>query len=126
MYPHLVSLNLSIHSIMFRAVPCMILVVLSIMLIYVLGIANKNKRKLVDRQEDRQQTDFNRTTTMLLLIVILFIIMEFPNGNKKFFHIYNVIWSILGFCTNWVKIVVLILQVKTLEIHMYCICHFVA
>ena len=28
---------------------------------------------------------------------------------------YNVIWSILGYCTNWVKIVVLILQVQTLK-----------
>ncbi len=37
----------------------------------------------------------------------------------------NVIWSILEYCTNWVKIVVLILQVLTLKIHMYYICHFV-
>lgn len=79
-YPNLISFNLSIHSIMFRAVPSMMMMILSVMLIYVLSIANKNKQKLHDRQEDRQQNDFNRTTTMLLVIVILFLVMEFPNG----------------------------------------------
>lgn len=56
------------------------MMILSVMLIYVLSIANKNKQKLHDRQEDRQQNEYNRTTTMLLVIVILFLIMEFPNG----------------------------------------------
>lgn len=83
-YPILLSINLWIHSLMFRTLPCIIMFVFSVLLIYVMNIANKQKKKLQEKMQKQehgsQSTDFNRTTTMLLIIVILFLIMEFPHG----------------------------------------------
>jgi len=79
-YPKLISVNLWIHGIMYRILPCIMLLVFSALLIYVMNIANLNKKKL--QQHEQQQTnEFNKTTTMLLLIIFLFLLMEFPHGN---------------------------------------------
>lgn len=81
-YPKLEAINLWIHAIVYRTLPCLIMLVLSVLLIYVMNIANTNKKKL-QKQERRMASDFNRTTSMLLVIVILFLIMEFPHGKFK-------------------------------------------
>jgi hypothetical protein len=80
-YPNLISVNLWIHGIMYRILPCILLLVFSALLIYVMSIANSNKKKL-QHQEQQQTNEFNKTTTMLLLIIFLFLLMEFPHGKS--------------------------------------------
>jgi hypothetical protein len=82
-HPHIATLNFWIHAIIFRTVPCVILLVLSILLIHLMYTASLNKMKLISQGKPRdfeKDKEFNRTTTMLLIIVISFMIMEFPHG----------------------------------------------
>lgn len=78
-YPTLITINLWIHGLLFRLLPCILLLILSILLIYVINIANNQKQK-AHKQEQQQHSEFNKTTIMLLLIILLFLIMEFPHG----------------------------------------------
>ena len=82
-YPIIKSFNFWIHAIVFRTVPCLLLLVLSGLLIYVMHIANLNRMKLMQqgrRSEYEKASEHNRTTTMLLILVISFLIMELPHG----------------------------------------------
>lgn len=77
------SINFWLHAIVFRTVPCLILLILSILLILIMRIANMNRMKLMQqgrRSEYEKAGEFNRTTTMLLIVVISFLTMELPHG----------------------------------------------
>ena len=99
-YPLLILTNFWILAIVFRALPCLILLILSFLLIYVMHIANKNRKKLMQqgrKTEYEKAGEFNRTTTMLLIVVVSFLLMEFPHGilyiicgisNKFFREVY--------------------------------------
>jgi hypothetical protein len=81
--PIIKEINFWIHGIVFRSVPCLLLLVLSGLLIYIMRIANTNRLKLMQqgrRSEYEKAGEFNRTTTMLLILVISFLIMELPHG----------------------------------------------
>jgi hypothetical protein len=82
-HPIILNINFWIHAIVFRTVPCLLLLVLSVLLIYVMRIANINRMKLMKqgrRSEYEKAGEFNRTTTMLLIVVISFLMMELPHG----------------------------------------------
>ena len=77
------EVNFWIHGIVLRTVPCLLLLLLSVLLIYIMRIANMNRMKLMQqgrRIEYEKAGEFNRTTTMLLILVISFLIMELPHG----------------------------------------------
>ncbi len=82
-YPVIKTVNFWIHAIVLRTLPCVILLIMSIMLIYAMNIANKNRLKLMQqgrKKEYEKAGEFNRTTTMLLIVCVSFLIMEFPVG----------------------------------------------
>ena len=81
--PIISSINFWIHAIIFRTLPCILMLVLSCLLINIMHKANIKKKSLIQqgkKNEYDKASEFNRTTTMLLIIVILFFIMEFPHG----------------------------------------------
>jgi hypothetical protein len=80
-YPIISKINFWIHAIVLRTLPCVFLLILSLMLIYAMHIANNNRLKLMQqgrKKEYEKAGEFNRTTTMLLIVCISFLIMEFP------------------------------------------------
>lgn len=82
-YQIISSINFWIHAIIFRTLPCILMLVLSCLLINIMHKANIKKKALIQqgkKTEYEKASEFNRTTTMLLIIVILFFIMEFPHG----------------------------------------------
>ncbi len=82
-YQYISSINFWIHAIIFRTLPCILMLVLSCLLINIMHKANLKKQALIQqgkKSEVDKASEFNRTTTMLLIIVILFFIMEFPHG----------------------------------------------
>ncbi len=84
-YPMIKTVNFWIHAIVLRTLPCVFLLILSLMLIYAMSIANKNRLKLIQqgrKKEYEKAGEFNRTTTMLLIVCISFLIMELPVCQK--------------------------------------------
>lgn len=77
------TINTWLQACFIRIIPCFLLIILSIMLIYVMHLAKKNHLRLIkcgNRKEYEKAREFNRTTTMLLIVVVSFLIMEFPHG----------------------------------------------
>lgn len=122
-YPSMIKINFWIHGIVFRTLPCLILLVLSILLIHITRIAHRNRLSLMKRGKRKEYDkagEFNRTTIMLLIVVISFLIMELPHGilfiicsiSKKFF---NEVYVNLGDLLD-----LLVLINGTINFFLYC------
>jgi len=82
-FPMLYKINFWTNALLMRTIPCLFLIVLSFMLIYIMHVANENRLKLMQQGRKREYEkagEFNRTTTMLLIVVVSFLLMEFPHG----------------------------------------------
>ena len=123
MYPIISSINFWVHAIIFRTLPCILMLIFSILLINLMYKANLNKKRLIQQDkssESDRNSEFNRTTTMLLIIIILFFIMEFPHGilyiicgfsNDFFINVYTYLADLLD---------VLVLINSSVNFFLYC------
>ena len=81
--PFLSKFNYWIQAILIKLIPCILLVILTILLIVAMHRANQRRAKLKSqgrRDESDRAREHNRTTAMLLAIVALFLLTEVPQG----------------------------------------------
>ena len=81
----LFDLNYWVHSVLIKLVPCFLLTLLTILLVYALHKAQKRHAALMsqgrrNQDDDAKHDEHFRTTTMLLAVVILFLLTELPQG----------------------------------------------
>uniref|UniRef100_A0A915E2P0 G-protein coupled receptors family 1 profile domain-containing protein n=1 Tax=Ditylenchus dipsaci TaxID=166011 RepID=A0A915E2P0_9BILA len=76
--------NLWLTGILFKVIPCLLLIVLSGSLMWKLRNAEKKRRSLLlnggPGNDTNKSLNPDRTTAMLLAIVIVFLVTEFPQG----------------------------------------------
>ncbi|KAI8745528.1 G-protein coupled receptor [Biomphalaria glabrata] len=111
-YTFVQRLNMWFLILIVRLLPCLLLLVLSILLIQELRGAAKSRSKLTGQCNSEsddiieRRTETNRTTGMLVVVVVLFIVIELPHGililllaiSNYFwnFDIYKSIYESLG------------------------------
>ncbi len=81
--PFLTTTNYWIQAFLIKLIPCVLLVVLTILLIIAMTRANKRRMKLKSKgkkDESDRAREHNRTTGMLLAIVGFFLLTELPQG----------------------------------------------
>lgn len=81
--PFLNTFNYWIQAILIKLIPCVLLVILTILLIVAMHRANKRRAKLKSQgrcDESDRAREHNRTTAMLLAVVALFLLTEVPQG----------------------------------------------
>ncbi|XP_022286960.1 G-protein coupled receptor dmsr-1-like [Crassostrea virginica] len=132
--------NQYIHSILFKLVPCFMLTILTLLLIYAMHKAYKKRRQLksVGRKEDADRHhEHNRTTGMLLAVVVMFLITELPQGILTLivssepeweFKVYNKLGDVLdivALCNNAVNFVLycsMSKQFRDTFVRIFCRC----
>lgn len=76
------SINYWVYGVIFKVVPCILLVTLSALLLRTMNAAKTRRRSLVSQRSDSDtdDRDHNRTTWMLLAVVFFFVASELPQG----------------------------------------------
>ncbi|ELT99172.1 hypothetical protein CAPTEDRAFT_142791 [Capitella teleta] len=81
--PFLNNFNYWIQAGLIKLIPCALLTILTILLIFAMHAANKRRMALKSqgkKDESDRAREHNRTTAMLLAIVALFLLTELPQG----------------------------------------------
>ena len=81
--PYLNNFNYWIQAFLIKLIPCALLTILTILLIFAMHSANKRRMALKSqgkKDESDRAREHNRTTAMLLAIVALFLLTELPQG----------------------------------------------
>lgn len=132
--------NQYIHSILFKLVPCFMLTILTLLLIYAMHRAYKRRQQLksVGRKEDADRHhEHNRTTGMLLAVVVMFLITELPQGiltlivisepewELKVYNKLGDVLDIVALCNNAVNFVLycsMSKQFRDTFVRIFCQC----
>uniref|UniRef100_A0A7E4UWH7 G_PROTEIN_RECEP_F1_2 domain-containing protein n=1 Tax=Panagrellus redivivus TaxID=6233 RepID=A0A7E4UWH7_PANRE len=72
--------NLWATGMLFKVIPCVLLMVLSCSLMMKLRDADRKRQQLLVSNSDNKRITSDRTTAMLLTILVVFIATEFPQG----------------------------------------------
>ena len=81
--PFLNNFNYWIQAFLIKLIPCALLTILTVLLIFAMHAANKRRTALKSqgkKDESDRAREHNRTTAMLLAIVALFLLTEVPQG----------------------------------------------
>ncbi|XP_048746340.2 G-protein coupled receptor dmsr-1-like [Ostrea edulis] len=132
--------NQYIHSILFKLVPCFMLTILTLLLIYAMHKAYKKRQELksVGRKEDADRHhEHNRTTGMLLAVVVMFLLTELPQGiltlivssepewEAKVYNKLGDVLDIVALCNNAVNFVLycsMSKQFRDTFVRIFCQC----
>ena len=81
--PLLQKINFWIQALLIKLIPCLLLTILTIFLIYAMHDAHKRRMRLKSqgrKDESERAHEHNRTTAMLLAVVGLLLLTELPQG----------------------------------------------
>lgn len=101
--PFLNNFNYWIQAFLIKLIPCALLTILTILLIFAMHEANQRRMALKSqgrKDESDRAREHNRTTAMLLAIVALFLLTELPQGILTLCSIFiesffdNVYWPL--------------------------------
>ncbi|XP_061194255.1 G-protein coupled receptor dmsr-1-like [Saccostrea echinata] len=132
--------NQYIHSILFKLVPCFMLTILTLLLIYAMHkayIKRKELKRFGKKEDADRHHEHNRTTGMLLAVVVMFLITELPQGiltlivssnpewETKVYNKLGDVLDIVALCNNSVNFVLycsMSKQFRDTFVRIFCHC----
>lgn len=139
-FDYLNDINYYIQSFLGKLVPCFMLSILTILLVFAMHRAYRKRRALQNqgrREESDRHHEHNRTTLMLFAVVVLFLITELPQGiltlliisdrrlQREIYNPLGDILDIVALCNNAINFVLycsMSKQFRDTFVRIFCQC----